>query len=143
MDRRTNGIHTGITLPPSIVTGIRKFEERRMCYANFDPSRPFLPAAHREAERIAGKPIRTGQYPDTVEERGAVEQIRSDAGVIAVAEEYLNATMLVRAVGVFAAKRDRAARIRDAMTRRILRVGRQGRSEVRALGDRPQRYYRD
>jgi tetratricopeptide (TPR) repeat protein len=37
-----------------------------------------------------------------------------------------NATMLVHTTGAFAAKRDQAVRIRDAMSRRILRVAKQG-----------------
>jgi hypothetical protein len=88
-DLRSNGLHTGFTLPCAIVADIRAFAEEHECYANFSRTQPFLPARHREIERELGKPVLTGQYLDSIETCRAVRLIRSDPLIVATAASYL------------------------------------------------------
>ncbi|MBV9653660.1 MAG: hypothetical protein JOZ42_03750 [Acetobacteraceae bacterium] len=91
-DLRTDGISTGLMLPPEHVAAIRQFAESHPCFGNFNRDLAFLPEAHREAEARAGKPILTGHYLESVEQCPSVDLIRSDPLILRIAERYLAST---------------------------------------------------
>lgn len=59
---RSDGLYSGLVLPPSIHEEIARFSRETPCFGNFDRRLEFLPTDHAVAEDHFGRPLLSGHY---------------------------------------------------------------------------------
>ena len=84
-----SGVFNGFMLPVQTVQEIRSFAETTLCYASMRRDRPFLADDHAKAQNAFDCPILVGHFLDAVERCPAIDRVRNDPLLHAVAAEYL------------------------------------------------------
>ena len=88
---RSDGIFTGLTIPPEIHAGIRDFALKTPCFGNFDRKLSFLAPDHAEAEKTYGRSLLSGHFFDRSLESEGVRAVQADPLLMDVAKHYLGA----------------------------------------------------
>jgi hypothetical protein len=87
-----NALAFGLTLPPKTVQGVLHYAASAPCYADRMPTKGFMAAAHREAEKTLGKAILVAQYYNTTEDCPAIRALIDDPALQWIACRYLGST---------------------------------------------------
>lgn len=86
---RSDGLFSGLVLPPSIHEEIARFAGRTPCFGNFDRRLEFMPGEHADAERRFGRPLLSGHYFERVLDCDAALAVQRDPLLLDIAAHYL------------------------------------------------------
>ncbi|RJT28942.1 hypothetical protein D3227_33205 [Mesorhizobium waimense] len=86
---RSQGLFSGLVLPPFIHQEIAAFARGTPCFGNFDRRLEFMPMEHAEAEARFGRPLLSGHYFERILGCKAALAIQSDPLLMDVAAHYL------------------------------------------------------
>ena len=86
---RSDGLFSGLLLPPSIHEEIARFAGRTPCFGNFDRRLEFMPGERADAERRFGRPLLSGHYFERILDCEAALAIQRDPLLLDIAAHYL------------------------------------------------------
>lgn len=86
---RSEGLFSGLMLPPAIHQEIADFARRTPCFGNFDRRLEFMPGEHAEAEKRFGRSLLSGHYFERTLDCPAALAIQKDPLLLDVARHYL------------------------------------------------------
>ena len=86
---RSEGLFSGLMLPPAIREEIAAFASRTHCFGNFDRRLEFMPGEHAEAEKRFGRSLLSGHYFERILDCPAALAIQKDPLLLDVARHYL------------------------------------------------------
>ncbi|RRI05503.1 hypothetical protein EH240_06375 [Mesorhizobium tamadayense] len=86
---RSDGLFSGLMLPPAIHGEIAAFAQRTPCFGNFDRRLEFMPDEHDEAEKRFGRSLLSGHYFERILDCPAALAIQNDPLLLDVARHYL------------------------------------------------------
>ncbi|RUW97212.1 hypothetical protein EOA35_26025, partial [Mesorhizobium sp. M8A.F.Ca.ET.023.01.1.1] len=82
---RSDGLFSGLILPPDIHEEIASFARRTPCYGNFDRRLEFVPGEHAEAEKRLGRSLLSGHYFERILDCPAALAIQRDPLLLDIA----------------------------------------------------------
>jgi hypothetical protein len=85
----SEGLFSGLMLPPAIHQEIADFARRTPCFGNFDRRLEFMPGEHAEAEKRFGRSLLSGHYFERTLDCPAALTIQKDPLLLDVARHYL------------------------------------------------------
>ena len=86
---RSEGLCSGLILPPSIHQEIARFARQTPCFGNFDRRLEFLPTQHADAEGRLGRALLSGHYFERILECDAAIAVQRDPLLLDIAAHYL------------------------------------------------------
>ncbi|MGX8009279.1 hypothetical protein ACVDG8_009815 [Mesorhizobium sp. ORM8.1] len=86
---RSDGLFSGLMLPPAIHEEIAAFAANTPCFGNFDRRLEFMPLEHAEAEQRLGRSLLSGHYFERILDCPAALAIQRDPLLLDVARHYL------------------------------------------------------
>jgi hypothetical protein len=86
---RSDGLFSGLMLPPAIHERIAAFAAKTPCFGNFDRRLEFMPLEHAEAEQRLGRSLLSGHYFERILDCPAALAIQKDPLLLDVARHYL------------------------------------------------------
>lgn len=86
---RSDGLFSGLVLPPAIHEEIADFAQRTPCFGNFDRRLEFMPGEHAEAEKPFGRSLLSGHFFESTLDCQAALAIQRDPLLLDVAKHYL------------------------------------------------------
>ncbi|MCX5497667.1 phytanoyl-CoA dioxygenase family protein [Kaistia dalseonensis] len=90
----TDGVATGLQLPPEIVQSIHEFARTRRCFARNGTEVGFLADEIAAVNARSERDIISAQYFDAVEDCPAIVALRQDPGIRAIATAYLGGAVM-------------------------------------------------
>jgi hypothetical protein len=88
---KENGYYSGLNLPQHIVEQILEFAESNICYGNRDPKLYFYLSNKKQAEISNGKQFLVGSYLHNIEKCPAINKMKTEPGLLAIAAKFLEA----------------------------------------------------
>lgn len=88
---RTDGICTGLRLPPEVVAEIRRYAETHVCYGGPDWNTPIEPWDHEASERRHGARLLAGNFPDCDRACPAIAKLILNSWLHDIAAKYFGA----------------------------------------------------
>lgn len=89
-DLREGGVAFGLKLSDEVVSAIRTYADRGICYADRDPVSGFSVGNREQAEKAIGKKILVAQYFNTTTECPEIARLANDPVLYQIAERYLD-----------------------------------------------------
>ena len=86
---RSDGLFSGLVLPPDIHEEIADFAGRTPCFGNFDRRLEFMPGEHAEAEKRFGRSLLSGHFFERILDCPAALAIQRDPLLLDIAAHYL------------------------------------------------------
>ncbi|RVA22575.1 hypothetical protein EN935_29705, partial [Mesorhizobium sp. M7D.F.Ca.US.004.03.1.1] len=86
---RSDGLFSGLVLPPDIHEEIADFAGRTPCFGNFDRRLEFMPGEHAEAEKRFGRSLLSGHFFERILDCQAALAIQRDPLLLDIAAHYL------------------------------------------------------
>jgi hypothetical protein len=90
MSLKKDGIYSGIYLPENIRAEIAEFAENHYTYGDLSPDLGFIYAEKEQIERQINRRFYTAQYYNTSQACPAIDRIRRDPALLAIAKAYLH-----------------------------------------------------
>ena len=90
MSLKRDGLYSGIWLPKNIRTEIIKFAENNYTYGDLSPDLGFFYSEKEQIEKQINRRFYTAQYYNTNQACPAIDRIRRDPDLLAIAKAYLN-----------------------------------------------------